>query len=77
MKTNNLNKKTNSSIFDDFDNTKTIEKADKTNTPRVDSVFDKYHDILKTKINEKILTTKYNDKGNGSKGIFIFSFKIF
>ena len=71
LKSNNPKKKTNSSIYDDIDNTNTIEKPDKTNTPRTDSVFDKYHDSLKTKIvNEKDLTSSiYNDKGKGSKGI--------
>lgn len=70
MKTNNPNKKTNSSIYEDINNTKIIEKHDKTNTPRVDSLFDKYHDILKTKaVNEKDLTSSiYNDKSKGSKG---------
>jgi len=78
LKTNNLNKKTNSSIYDDIEKTKTIEKQEKTYTPRVSSVFDKYHDILKTKIaNEKDLTNSiYNDKGKGSKGILDIKFSI-
>jgi len=66
---NNINKKTNSSIYDDFDNTKTTEKHDKSNTPRVESVFDKYQDILSNKnLNDKDLCEKFNEKGKSSKG---------
>jgi hypothetical protein len=77
LKTNNLNKKTNSSIYDNVENPKTIEKHDKTYTPRVSSVFDKYHDILKTKMaNDKddLTTSIYNLKGKGSKGILNIKF---
>jgi len=39
----------------------------------MESVFDKYQDILKTKItNDKNLTTKYNDKSNkGNRFIYL------
>jgi hypothetical protein len=62
---NQSNKKTNNSIYDYADNNKTIEKTEKTSTPRIDSIFEKYSDMVSTKMQmqkskNKNMTVKYD-----------------